>query len=89
MCSMRRRLFYLAEQWRKGVRFKKLFFLVGQRKLDPIMESSEIVLNSTGKELFVKKDWHLNDPFPLTEFDAAKLVYQQIDDSLAMCVSSG
>jgi hypothetical protein len=76
--SMRNRLAYVAEQWRAGVRFGLLVFLVGARLLDPTMESDNVVLNLKGTEAYVRSDWQLKGAKPATEIQAARLVYDQV-----------
>jgi hypothetical protein len=68
----------LAEQWRAGVRFDTLVFLVGARLLDPTAENDNIVLNLKGTESYVRSDWQLKGSKPATEIQAARLVYDQV-----------
>jgi hypothetical protein len=76
--SMRNRLAYLAQQWREGIRFGSLVFLVGARLLDPTMENDSMVLNLKGAEPYVRSGWQLKGPKPATEIQAARLVYDQV-----------
>jgi len=71
--TMKKRLGFLVQQWKKGVRFKKIFFLVGERPRDPVMESSQILLE---RNKYIKFPKHLKlKTLPQTETDLAKMIY--------------
>ncbi|HEB41658.1 MAG TPA: hypothetical protein ENI08_01390, partial [Candidatus Dependentiae bacterium] len=74
---MRSRLQYLIELWEKGVRFDSINVLVGQRPLDPNLESPEILLDKNNTMIPFRKDWQLTGDLPTTEAEAAKLIFEQ------------
>ena len=75
--SIRSSLKYLVELWKKGVRFGCIVVLVGQRPLDPGLESPKILLDKNNTMLPFKHDWQLTGDLPTTETGAAKLIFAQ------------
>ena len=74
--AIRRRLAYLLEMWHQGVRFETIVFLVGQRKIDPKIETDKDFSNRENGHLEIKTEWKLNAS-PQTETDIAQMVYEQ------------
>ncbi len=74
---IRSSLKYLVELWKKGVRFGCIVVLVGQRPLDPGLESPKILLDKNNTMLPFKHDWQLTGDLPTTETGAAKLIFAQ------------
>lgn len=70
--TMQVRLDFLLQEWQKGLRFKQLVFLVGERQLDPIIENIDNLI----------KDYKIPKPVAVkikTETDAARLLFQQLN----------
>ena len=67
---MQRRLEQLVRLWQKGVRYKKLFFLAGQRPLDTVVDNVD--------ELIARTSGHLARPDsrPRTETEGAIMLFQ-------------
>lgn len=74
--GMKRRLDYLADWWRQGVRFKRLIFLVGQRPLTPGADYLDILTRKPDKKNL--------DPLPFTETEAAIMLHQLVPMPEAM-----
>lgn len=75
--NIRNRLAYALELWNQGIRFKKLIFLVGQRPLDPNLESEAILYDYHNSNLPIRPEWQKPYILPKTETDAAKMVFEQ------------
>ena len=79
---MERRLNHLVSLWKKGIRFKKIIFLVGQRPLtDGIDKVDTLIARTIGKQASGDR---ANAARPLTETEGAKLVYETSDLPPAM-----
>ncbi|MGI9276628.1 MAG: hypothetical protein ACR2PT_17520 [Endozoicomonas sp.] len=79
---MERRLNHLASLWKKGVRFKRIIFLVGQRPLaDGIDKVDTLIARTIGKQATGER---ANAARPLTETEGAKLVFETSDLPPAM-----
>ena len=71
---MKRRLNHLSALWKKGVRVKKIVFLVGQRPLSEDIDQVETLIKETfDKPVPVEK---MEQVRPLTEAEGARLVYE-------------
>ncbi len=79
LSRVRSRLAHLIDQWGKGVRFKKLIFLSGERPLDPKLENAAFLLDTNNKDLPFKKGWKLKGNLPKTETVMMRLVFQQTE----------
>ncbi len=76
---IRSRLAYALELWNQGIHFIKLIFLVGQRLLDPKLESKEVLYDHNNLYLPIKKTWLEPDTVPITEIEMAKMVFEQAE----------
>ena len=74
--TMRARFAYAIELWQQGVSFKELIFLVGQRMLDPQIETNDL-LYPTNTILPIKQTWKKPNNQPKTETDAARILCEQ------------
>lgn len=81
---VRSRLAFAKKLWERGIRFRHVVFLTGQRKLHPTLESKEILLDSKNNILPIKKGWSLSGDIPLLEEEMMRLVYEQADLPSAM-----
>jgi hypothetical protein len=70
------RLHYLVEQWKQGIRFSDLYFLSGERPLEPEQENEQTLTNDEGSPLKIKKEWILSK-IPKTECEMIQLVWEQ------------
>jgi hypothetical protein len=72
---------YLLKLWKKGIRFKSLIVLGGERSLDPKIENKETLLNIPSIMVMMtkKKNWQWNRRIPQTETDMMKLVFDHIE----------
>ena len=77
--DVRDRLGYLITLWNNGIRFNSLIILTGQRSLDTVLESHELLINNTIENLPPKQTWHFNGKFPTTETEMIKFVFEQTD----------
>lgn len=73
---LRKRLAYLADLYRQGVRFKQLVFLGGDRELYP-METHEELLGRNQAVLPNRSGWRQSQEFPTNEIDMIPWVYEQ------------
>jgi len=67
--AMERRLNFLYEEWEKGVRFKKIYLLTGERVLDPQRESFPLGLKYE-TDLFI----HLFNAHPLSKLAPMEVI---------------
>jgi hypothetical protein len=76
--AMRKRLAYLLELYNKGVRFKQIVFLVGDRKRDPVKESDEVLQNKENQYLTNKDnvECYAQTP-PSNETEMAQMIWNQ------------
>ncbi len=74
---MRLRIHYLIEQWERGVRFAHLFFLSGERPLEPQQENEESFMQDKDSPLKIRKDWLRPVEFPKTECEMIRLIWEQ------------
>ncbi|MGE0009772.1 MAG: hypothetical protein AB7F19_04460 [Candidatus Babeliales bacterium] len=77
LSSMRTRLQYALDLWNKGIRFKQLIFLVGQRPLDAQKESLVELFDRSNTQLPIRNDWQEPSVAPTTETEAAKMIVDQ------------
>lgn len=75
--SMRQRLAYAIEIWKKGIHFDHLVFLVGERPLDKEKESEAVLFDTKNEYLPARPDWKKPEALPKTETDAAKMIFDQ------------
>jgi hypothetical protein len=71
--KMRKELAFLKEEWKRGVRFKEIVFLVGDRPLDPELEGT-VGKNETGLARLLYQEMALPDwkELPATFVDTPK-----------------
>jgi hypothetical protein len=74
---VRLRLYDLIEQWKKGIRFKELYFLGGERPLEPEYESETILFEDKDSLLKIRKDWKKPEKLPQTESEMMQMVWEQ------------
>lgn len=81
-CSLvkaRDRLAYLIEKWNQGVRFSHIYFLTGERLLDPKQENNKTFLDDSDSLLKIKKNAIVPSTFPKTENGMIQLLWEQSD----------
>lgn len=76
--SMRKRVATLEDIWKRGVRFKHLYFLVGTRPLDPKVEGEDVLYDPRKSEIPFRAEWKASPQRPQTEEGAAKFVWDQV-----------
>jgi hypothetical protein len=79
--AFRARLAYLIALWQKGIKFKQIVFLTGERALHPERESIAELCDTTQTILPIRKNWQF-DPSTMpykTETDMEKLIYDQAE----------
>lgn len=76
--TMRRRVAYLEELYKNGIRFGKVVFLTGTRKLDPIYESEDVLFNEERSSVAFRKGWIAALDMVEVEHEAAEIVWDQI-----------
>ncbi len=74
--GVRTRVAFLAKLWHRGIRFKKIIVLTGQRFLDPVIESEAELTNTRNLILAIKTNWQLKT-HPKTETDMIRMVFEQ------------
>jgi hypothetical protein len=60
-----------------GTKFTHLYFLTGERPLDPILEDEKALTSDEGSLLKIRKDWAPPTEFPKTESEMIQLVWMQ------------
>lgn len=75
---VRIRLDYLVKQWKAGIRFPDIYFLSGERPLDPQHEHQDALINDKNSPLKIRKDWKLLD-IPKTECEMIQLIWNQTE----------
>ncbi len=73
------RLKYALELWQRGIRCKKIVFLVGQRSLDSDIESEEVLTGPILGGIQSKEGWCRPLKMPLVEIDLAKMLFDRIE----------
>lgn len=76
---VRHRLYYLAEQWKQGVRFTDLYFLGSERPLEAQYENKDAFTQDGASLLKIRKDWIAPAEFPKTECEMMRLVWEQAE----------
>lgn len=79
LSRVRLRLHYLIKQWELGTRFTHLYFLSGERPLDPMLENEKTLMSDEESLLKIRKDWIPPLEFPKTENEMIFLVWMQSD----------
>lgn len=79
LTRVRLRLHYLIEQWQQGVRFSTLYFLGGERPLDPEIESWTVFMDKSSSPLKIKEGWLEPLHMPKTECEMMQIVWQQAE----------
>lgn len=79
LSRVRLRLHYLIEQWNLGIRFSELYFLSGERPLNPIYENEDLLKQEDPSLLKIKKNWQAPKELPKTEVEMMQLVWEQSD----------
>jgi len=77
--SFRDKMAHMITLWQRGIRFNQVIMLGSERKLDPIIESKEILLDAQNPYLPVRADWHYDSKPITTEYEMLKMVYDQAD----------
>ncbi len=76
LSRVRLRLHYLIEQWKQGIRFSTLYFLSGERPLEPQEKNKESFIQDDDSPLKIRKGWHFSE-VPKTECEMIQLVWNQ------------
>lgn len=77
--SLRRRLWFLRQEWERGVRFRHLVFLSGDRKLYKNQEDDEDFIDSTFNPYPISEDWTFDGRLPENEKEVAEFVWRQME----------
>jgi hypothetical protein len=77
--AVRKRLSAALDFWKRGIRFKKLVFLVGARPLAPEKESEATLYHNDNKYLPIKAHWVKPATTPKTETEMARMVFDQAE----------
>jgi hypothetical protein len=75
--SFRTRLAHLLKLYEKGIRFKKLVIQTGERPLDAVQESKDLLFDRNNIELPIRSDWQESVDLPKTEVDMVNMVLDQ------------
>jgi hypothetical protein len=82
--TVRIRLHYLVEQWKKGVKFSHLYFLGSERPLEAKQENREAFVQDGNSPLKIRQGWLEPAEFPITECEMLRLVWEQSEIPEAM-----
>ncbi len=74
---VRLRLHYLVKEWERGVRVSRIYFLSGERPLDPGQEGVAKLIEDKESPLKIRKGWLKPSDFPKTEREMVELVWEQ------------
>lgn len=91
LSTVRARVGYLVKQWENGIRFKTLYFLSGERDLQPELEGADALSSDASSSLKIRKDWQGIQTPVKTESEMMKLVWEQSEipqsmrESLEIC----
>lgn len=77
LTRVRSRLYNLIEQWEQGVRFKRLYFLSGDRPLESDREGKNALLSDAESKLKIRPDWVSPSVLPATESEMVRFVWAQ------------
>jgi hypothetical protein len=77
--GMRKRISYLLELYKRGMRFANLVFLVGARPLDPIKESPDILYKRDNQYLPFRPGWKQPVTPAQTETEVAHMIFDQAE----------
>lgn len=77
LSRVRLRVYYLVKQWQQGTRFSHLYFLSGERPLEPNLENKNFLTKDSESLLKIRKDWLEPVVFPETECEMIQLVWEQ------------
>lgn len=76
--SLRRRLWFLKQEWERGVRFRHLVFLSGNRELYKNQEDEEDFIDPSFNLYPISEDWTYDNKLPENERDVAEFVWKQM-----------
>ncbi len=74
---VRTRLAYVADLWKKGIRFKKLILLAGERALDSAREPEKEFFTPFTNLITIREGWKAPASLPTNEKDMMLFVYDQ------------
>ena len=77
VARMRSRVAFFQDLTSKGLQYKNIYFLTGERPLDPKIED-ETSLYTPGANKTFRKEWIKPDKAPRTESAGARLVWEQL-----------
>jgi len=75
--GMRKRLAYMLEIWKRGIRWNKISFLTAQRFLDPSHESLQKIYDISLNDFTITTSMKKPEINPHTECDLLKILYEQ------------
>lgn len=75
---MRSRLAFLQQLVSQGLKYKNLYFLTGERPLDPKIEDESSLYQVTSSNYVFKEDWKRPKELPKTESEGARLAWEQL-----------
>jgi len=76
---IRIRLAFLIQEWKRGVRFREILLLAGDRPLNPELENEESLLDAGNPDLPFAKEWRFSGRMPMNEAEMMQLVFEQAE----------
>lgn len=77
--SMRMRLYFLNKIWSEGIHAREIYFLTGERPLNPAIESDDSLMNPEKSSVPWAPDWQIhNKILPKNESEAAAFLWDQV-----------
>jgi hypothetical protein len=77
--NVRARFYFLKQEWERGMRFKNLFILTGDRPLNPSFEGEKELIEQKYCPYPFRKEWKFEGVFPKNETEMTQLVFDQLD----------
>lgn len=76
--NVRKRLAFLLEEWKRGLRAEHIILLGSARPLNNNLENAELLLHDK-RILPFRATWHFNGVLPTTEYEMMKFIVDQAD----------
>ncbi len=75
---VRQRFWFLKQEWERGIRFKTLVLLTGDRPLNSDFETLQVLTDPTYSDYPFREDWHFDGYLPQNETEMMQLVLDQL-----------
>lgn len=79
LTSIRSRLFFLKQEWERGVRFKEILFITSDRPRNEVLEDKTLLLEPNFVGYIISPAWSFEGFLPKNEKEIAEFVWYQME----------